>query len=154
MNKKLKGLIREEKNLVKILLEVQKEIGYLPKEIMEYISKEKNIPLSKVYRIATFYKAFSLTPKGRFHIKVCSGTACHVRGSENLLNFLCKYTGSEPGKISKDGKYSIEKVNCLGVCAIGPVAVINGKYYGKLNQLKLKKLLEKIENEDKERERI
>ncbi len=115
-------------------------------ELSEYL----DMPLSKLYSMATFYKALSLIPKGKNIIKVCDGTACHIRSSKSLLDEIEKTLGIKPGETTKDGKFSLETVNCLGSCAIAPVMVINDKYYGKLTPSMLREILKEYGGENNE----
>lgn len=112
--------------------DIQRAFHYIPKEAMIELSEYLNIPFSQLYSMATFYKALSLNPKGKYIIKVCDGTACHIRSSMVILSELQKLLGIEAGEITSDGLFSVETVNCLGACALAPVMVINGEYHGKL----------------------
>jgi NADH-quinone oxidoreductase subunit E len=115
--------------LIQILLEIQKENRWLPHSSLMLVSEKLGVPLSQVYRIATFYKAFSLIPQGRHLFTVCMGTACHVRGSPRLLDRVEDTLKIKPGETSKDQKFTLETVNCLGCCALGPVLVVDGNYH-------------------------
>lgn len=132
---------KEHRYTLAMLQDLQKEYGYIPKEKLLELSQYLDIPLSKLYSMATFYKALSLTPKGKNTIKVCDGTACHIRSSKSLLDEIENSLGIKPGETTKDGKFSLEVVNCLGSCAIAPVMVINDKYYGKLTSSKVREIL-------------
>lgn len=132
--------------IVGILQDVQDYYGYLPEDVLIYISNKLNIPLSQIYSISTFYRAFSLKPKGKFRIKVCLGTACHVRGGYTIAEFLKKELKILPGETTDDGLFSFDTVNCLGACAIGPIVVVNEKYYGQMNVNKMEKLIEELKN--------
>jgi NADH-quinone oxidoreductase subunit E len=116
--------------LIQVLLEIQSENHWLPKEVLERVSKKLNVPLSRIQHIATFYKAFSLIPRGRHEIHICMGTACHIRGAPRVLDTVQDLTGIRPGETDLDLKFSLETVNCLGCCAMGPVMVVDEKYYG------------------------
>ena len=118
-------------SLIQILLEIQNENHWLPKEALDKVSKNLEVPLSQIQHIATFYKAFSLVPRGRHEIQVCMGTACHIRGAPRVLDMVQDLTGIRPGETDLDLKFSLETVNCLGCCAMGPVMVVDGKYHGK-----------------------
>src|SRR4030042_372547 len=118
--------------LIQILLEIQSENRWLPKEALEKVSKKLQVPLSRIQHIATFYKAFSLVPKGRHEIHICMGTACHVRGAPRVLDTVQHLTGIKPGETDLDLKFSLETVNCLGCCALGPVMEVDGKAHGKI----------------------
>lgn len=119
-------------SLIQILLEIQSENHWLSKEALEKVSNKLQVPFSRVQHAATFYKAFSLVPKGRHEIHVCVGTACHVRGAPRVLDTVQDITKIKPGETDSDLKFSLETVNCLGCCALGPVIEIDGKYHGKI----------------------
>jgi NADH-quinone oxidoreductase subunit E len=122
----------EASSLIQVLLEIQHENHWLPKEALERVGARLAVPMSRIRHIATFYKAFSLVPKGRHEVHVCMGTACHVRGAIRILDTLQDKTGILPGETDLELKFSLETVNCLGCCALGPVMVIDGKTHGKL----------------------
>ncbi|MBN2032324.1 MAG: NAD(P)H-dependent oxidoreductase subunit E [Deltaproteobacteria bacterium] len=128
-------------SLIQALLEIQSENRWLPKEVLAKVSKKLNVPLSRIQHIVTFYKAFSLVPKGRHEVHVCTGTACHVRGAPRLLDSVKDLIGISPGETDMDLKYSLETVNCVGCCALGPVMVIDGEYYGKMSPAKSEDVL-------------
>ena len=119
-------------SLIQVLLEIQSESHWLPKEALERVSERLQVPFTQVLHVATFYKAFSLVPKGRHEIHVCVGTACHVRGAPRVLDTVQDLTGIKPGETDLDLKFSLETVNCLGCCALGPVMVIDGKTHGRV----------------------
>ena len=122
----------EASSLIQVLLEIQSENHWLPKDALERVSEKLQVPLSRIQHIATFYKAFSLVPKGRHEIHICMGTACHVRGARRVLETVEDLTGIKPGETDMDLKFSLETVNCLGCCALGPVMEIDGKAHGKM----------------------
>jgi len=122
----------EASSLIQILLEIQSENHWLPREAIERVSEKLHVSLSRIQYIATFYKAFSLVPKGRHEIHVCMGTACHVRGATRVLDTVQDLTGIKSGETDLDLNFSLETVNCLGCCALGPVMEIDGKIHGKL----------------------
>ena len=122
----------EASSLIQVLLEVQSEYHWLPKEALARINERLQVPLTRIQHIATFYKAFSLVPKGRHEVHVCMGTACHVRGAARVLDTVQNVTGIKPGETDLDLKFSLETVNCLGCCALGPVMEIDGKPHGKM----------------------
>jgi NADH-quinone oxidoreductase subunit E len=128
-------------SLIQVLLEIQSENRWLPRAILEKVSKKLEVPLNRIQHIATFYKAFSLIPKGRHEVHVCMGTACHVRGSPRLLGTVQDLMGIRPGETDLDLKFSLETVNCLGCCALGPVMVVDGKYHGKMAPAKAEDVL-------------
>jgi NADH-quinone oxidoreductase subunit E len=131
--------------LIQLLLDIQQELSWIPKEAIIRISQRLNIPCSQIYRIASFYTVLSLEPIGRHLIRVCEGTACYVRGSPRILDFLQTKLNVKSGETTSDNKFTLETVNCLGCCALGPVIEIDKKYFGKLNSSKLEKLLANYE---------
>ena len=133
-----------ESAILGILQDIQAEEKYLPKEALEYVSQKMNIPLVQVFRIATFYNALSLKPRGKHKIDVCLGTACHVRGGRRILEKLERELGIPVGETTKDKKFTLESVRCLGCCSLGPVAVIDGKVFGRLGQDKVSGLLKEF----------
>ena len=132
-------------SLIQVLLEIQRENHWLPKEAIERVSEKLQVPLNRIQHIATFYKAFSLVPKGRHEIHVCVGTACHVRGAQRVLERVQDLTGISPGETDLDMKFSLETVNCLGCCALGPVMVVDGEYHGKMAPAKSEEVLKDVE---------
>jgi len=123
----------EASSLIQVLLEIQAENRWLPREALERVAERLRVPMSRIQHIATFYKAFSLVPKGRHRVHLCMGTACHVRGAPRILDTLQDRTGIRPGETDLDLKFSLETVNCLGCCALGPVMEIDGKTHGRLS---------------------
>ena len=122
----------EASSLIQVLLEIQSENNWLPKEALERVGERLEVPFTRIQHIATFYKAFSLVPKGRHGVHVCMGTACHVRGASRVLDTVQDVTGINPGETDLELKFSLETVNCLGCCALGPVVEIDGKTHGKV----------------------
>ena len=116
---------KDDSQLIQILLEVQREYNWLPKEALLWLSERLGVSINQIYQIATFYKAFSLVPRGRHLVRVCMGTACHVRGATRLLDRTTQVLGIEPGENTEDLRFSLETVNCLGCCAMGPALVID-----------------------------
>jgi len=133
---------RDRSLLVSILQDIQAEHNYLPREALEQVSQNIGVPLSQVYSVATFFKAFSLKPRGRHLINVCLGTACHVRGAVRILEEVERKLGIEAGETTKDLKYTLETVNCVGACALGPIVIVDGNYSGQMKSSKVKPLLE------------
>jgi NADH-quinone oxidoreductase subunit E len=127
--------------LISILQDIQAAYNYLPKESLERVSLGLKIPLTQVYSVATFFKTFSLTPRGRNLIHVCLGTACHVRGAARLRDKIQRVLNIEPGGTTPDFRFTLETVNCVGACALGPVVMINGKYHGQMTPHKVDALL-------------
>ena len=124
----------EASSLIQVLLEIQSENHWLPKEALSRVSERLEVPLRRIQHIATFYKAFSLVPKGRHQVHVCLGTACHVRGATRVLDTVQDLTGIKAGETDLDLKFSLETVNCLGCCALGPVVEVDGKTHGKVSK--------------------
>jgi NADH-quinone oxidoreductase subunit E len=118
--------------LVDILQDIQAEIGYLPKEVLAETGEQLDVPVSRVYSVATFFKAFSLTERGRHLISVCMGTACHVRGAVNVLEKIEQELNINQGETTKDLKFTLETVNCVGACALGPMVIIGEDYHGEM----------------------
>lgn len=142
VDKILEKYEREAGGLIPILQEVQGTYGYLPEEILTYVSERSKVPLSKIYGIVTFYAQFSLVPRGRNTIKICLGTACHVKGAKRVLAKLEEALGIKVGGTSSDSKFTLEIVRCLGTCFLAPVMMINRDYFGKLTPDKVGKILE------------
>ncbi len=116
--------------LIHALQDIQAEFGYVPYEGVTLLCARLNIPISKAFSATTFYRAFSLEPKGEVVIRVCTGTACHIRGSQILVEQVCASLGVSPGGTTEDLKFTVETVNCVGACAMAPVVSLNGKYHG------------------------
>jgi len=129
--------------IIQVLTEIQQEYNYLPRENLEYISRRLKLALSKIYSIATFYAAFSLNPRGKHLITVCSGTACFVRGVSDVLQRLEDRLGIKAGFTTADNMFTLETVNCLGACALAPIVVVDGEYYGQTTIQKVDTLLDK-----------
>jgi NADH-quinone oxidoreductase subunit E len=136
----------EASSVIQVLLEIQRENRWLPGEVLERVSEKLGVPLSRIQHIVTFYKAFSLVPKGRHEVHVCMGTACHVRGAPRVLDTVEDIIGIKPGETSSDMKFSLKTVNCVGCCSLGPVMVIDGEYHGKLAPAKLEEVLKNYES--------
>ena len=139
----LKKYQRDKGMLVSILQDVQAVYNYLPKESLTHVSKGLDIPQSQVFSVTTFFKAFNLLPRGRHIISVCLGTACHVRGGIRVLDRMEEELGVTRGKTTPDLRFTLESVNCLGTCALGPMVVIDGEYSGQMTADKVKPLLAK-----------
>ncbi len=134
----------DESSLIMLLQDVQEVYRYLPSEILVDIAKTLNVPKAKVFGVATFYKAFSMEPRGETEIKVCCGTACHVRGSTLIMDEFKRTLGVEEGGTTEDGKFTLEAINCVGTCAMAPVIVVKDVYHGHLTVNKLGKLLKSL----------
>ncbi|TDA67012.1 MAG: NAD(P)H-dependent oxidoreductase subunit E [Clostridia bacterium] len=135
----------QARSLIQVLLEIQSENRWLPREVLEKVSEKLEVPLSRVLRIVTFYKTFSFTPKGHYEIDVCTGTACHLRGAQRVLDTVQDLTGIKPGETDLDSKLSLETVNCLGCCGLGPVMEIGGKTHSKMSPAEIADALKKCE---------
>ncbi len=128
--------------LIQVLLDLQSMFGWLSREVLSEVSQQLDVPITRVYHIASCYKAFSLVPRGRHIVKVCVGTACQVRGAPQLVNVISAMLGLKPGQTSEDMRFTLETVNCLGCCAMGPVVAVDGEYHSKPSTSELKKVLE------------
>ena len=140
----LEGRRSQPHQLIEVLQDVQEHFGYISEEAMREISNELGMPLMEVYSVVSFYKAFSLKPRGKNVITVCTGTACHVRGSKLILNQATGQLGVEPGEISEDGLFTIQHVNCLGACALAPIVTENGSTHHHMNPGKMRKLIKSL----------
>lgn len=134
-------------NIITILQEIQKNFGYLPAKLLYYTSIKLKISLAEIYSIATFYTQFKFTPKGKYNIICCEGTACHVKGGALILDFIENKLKIKSGEITEDGLFSLESVACLGCCAISPVCIINDKIFGDLTIKKIRKIIKNIMKE-------
>jgi NADH-quinone oxidoreductase subunit E len=135
--------------LISILHDVQDRYKYLPDEALRMVASRLHMDINEIYGVATFYKSFSLVPRGRHSITLCLGTACHVRGGPKILRELKGLLHVEPGQTTTDRQFSLNVVNCLGVCAIGPVMMVDRKFYGEMNPLKAKRVIEKMNQNKK-----
>ena len=135
----------EASALIQVLLEIQSDNHWLPREALERVSERLGVSLARIRHIATFYKAFSLVPKGRHEVQLCMGTACHVRGAARVLHTVEELTGIGPGETDLELKFSLETVNCLGCCALGPVMDVDGKVHGRLTIGDAEDVLKKYE---------
>ena len=138
----LEGRRSQPQELIEVLQDVQECYGYIPEEAMKVIAQELGVPIMEVYRVASFYKAFSLTPRGKNLMTICMGTACHVRGAKLLPNQVSGQLGISAGDTTDDGQFTVEHVNCLGACALGPVVVHNGTYHHHTTPGKLRTLID------------
>jgi len=129
-------------HLIPILQEVQEEEGYLSQAAITRIGQELSLPASKIYGVATFYNMFRFQAKGTYHVMVCRGTACHVKGSKRVLDMVTKALKIQPGETTRDGMFSLEVVACMGACGLAPVVNINGQFHAKVTPMKLQRILE------------
>jgi len=134
----------EEGALIPILQDIQDIFGYLPQEALYQVSDRLNIPMSRIYGVLTFYSQFYLEPRGRNTIKVCLGTACHVKGAPRILRKLEEILGIKEGETTDDLKFTLETVRCLGTCFLAPVMMINQNYYGKLTPQRVERIIKGI----------
>ena len=140
----------EPSPLMLILSDTQKEYGYIPLEVQEVISEELNIPVSDIYGVVTFYSFFSLTPQGRYVIGVCLGTACYVKGGQNIIDKFSELLKIRPGQTTEDGLFTLDALRCIGACGIAPAISINGKVYPKVTLSQVKTIIEEYRKKDKE----
>jgi NADH-quinone oxidoreductase subunit E len=132
--------------LIAILQDVQAEYKYLPKDALKAVATTLQVPFSRVYSVANFYKAFSLKPRGRHLVQVCLGTACHVRGGARLSDQISRLLNVTSGDTTEDGSFTFETVHCVGACALGPVVVVDGEYHGRMTVSKVERMLEAARN--------
>jgi NADH-quinone oxidoreductase subunit E len=135
---------RSPSAIIAILQDLQEEVNYLPEGALRYVAEHLEIPVSKVYALATFYRAFSLVPRGKHLVHVCVGTACHVRGAVKVLDTLERELGISAGETDDQLEFTLETVNCLGACALGPVVVLDGGYHGEMNPAKVNRILKRV----------
>jgi NADH-quinone oxidoreductase subunit E len=147
VNRILKRYGNDATDIIAILQDVQHAYRYLPKDVMETLATKLDIPLSRVYHLATFFRAFSLEPRGKHELHVCLGTACHVRGAPRILEALERALKIRAGETTPDLQVTLETVNCVGACALGPVVVVDGESKGKLNPQRAERLLKQFEPE-------
>ena len=131
----------EQRALIPSLLDIQNIYNYLPPDALQRVGEKLQVPMIQIYQVASFYSAFSLEPRGKHIITVCLGTACHVRGAERLIDFVGQELNILPGETTPDYQFTLEAVNCLGTCALGPVMVVDGKYYGNMVASKVERVL-------------
>ena len=137
----------EGASLISVLQDINRDLGYLPEPAVRYVSRKTNVPLLAVYHVATFYKAFSLTPRGKHRVRVCLGTACHVRSTPLVLEALKSRLGVKPGETTADQQFTLETVNCLGTCAMGPVVVADEEYVS-LRPSDVGRLVDRLESKE------
>jgi NADH-quinone oxidoreductase subunit E len=148
MNDKVTAIIRkyggDSSQLVSILQDIQTEYNYLPRAALDKLSKKLDIPQSRVYSMATFFRAFSLEERGKHICNVCQGTACHVRGADLILESLERQLGIQRGQTTSDHRFTLETVNCMGCCATGPVVKIDDEFFGHMTNDKVEPMLSKF----------
>jgi NADH-quinone oxidoreductase subunit E len=139
---------RDPANVIAILQDIQTEVNWLPEDDLRYVCTELGIPLSKMMGLATFYRAFSLEPRGKHIVQVCLGTACHVRGAVRILGAIERDLNIQAGETNENLQWTLETVNCLGACALGPIVVVDGEYHGQMTSVKTTRLLQKVKKAD------
>lgn len=132
---------QKETSLIGLLQDIASEYGYIPEDTLEEVSGRTRVPLSRLYSLCTFYASLRLEPMGEHHCSVCVGTACHVRGASQVVEEIERKLDVNAGETTEDGKFTLETVNCLGACALGPLVVIDGDYHGKMDPRKISRLL-------------
>lgn len=135
-------------NIIAILQDIQAEVNWLPEDDLCYVCTELGIPVSKMMGLATFYKAFSLKPRGKHIVQLCLGTACHVRGAVRIQGAVERELGVLAGETDKDLQWTLDTVGCLGACALGPIVVVDGEYHGQMTSVKASRLLQRIKKAD------
>ena len=143
LNKLLEEYEQKRGSLIGLLQDIHEEFGYLPEEYLREASRRLNIPLSRFYSLVTFYSTFRLEPIGKHHVCACVGTACHVRGAPLIVDTIERELGIKAGETSEDGEYTLDVVNCVGACALGPLVTVDGEFHGKMTQKSIKKLMKK-----------
>ena len=134
--------VNEKTPLMMILSDIQKEYGYIPLEVQELVSQRTGVSVAEIYGVVTFYSFFSLTPKGKYVIGVCLGTACYVKGAQQIIDKFSEIIGIKPGETSADGLFTLDALRCIGACGIAPAVTINGKVYPKLTVDAVPKIIE------------
>jgi NADH:ubiquinone oxidoreductase subunit E len=143
LNKLLEEYEKERGSIIGLLQDIHEEFGYLPEEYLRVASKRLNVPLSRFYSLVTFYSTFRLEPIGKHHVCACVGTACHVRGAPLIVDTIERELNIKAGETSSDGEYTLDVVNCVGACALGPLVTVDGEFHGKMTQKSIKKLMKK-----------
>jgi NADH-quinone oxidoreductase subunit E len=136
---------KDPSSIIQVMLDIQNELYYLPRDVLNYVSEYLNVPLSRTYNLATFYKAFSLKPKGKYPIAVCTGTACHVQGAIKIMEQIERELHVKEGETTPDKKFSVESVRCLGCCGLAPVVTVGKNLHGKIPPSKVSKILKQYE---------
>ena len=151
VTEKLQSIVERYKSgkssLIAVMQDISQQYGYLPEDVLQEVSRLIDVPISIFYSLATFYSSFRLEPFGRKHICVCVGTACHVRGAAKIVETVERDLQIKAGETSMDGDYTLETVNCVGACALGPLVTVNGEYHGKMDQKKVTRLIKSIRQE-------
>ncbi|MFH1996007.1 MAG: NAD(P)H-dependent oxidoreductase subunit E [Candidatus Omnitrophota bacterium] len=153
INSILKNREKNPRELIEVLQDVQATFKYLPEQELRIVSEKLNVPLIEVFRVANFYKAFTLKPRGKHLVTVCMGTACHVRGAPKFVDEVLGQLSIKPGETTEDGMFTVETVNCLGACALGPIVVLDGTYHDHMTTGKLRDLIQSVTKKKKGRKR-
>ena len=138
--------------IIAIMQDVQDEVNYVPEGTLRYVAEQLDIPVSKAFRLATFYRAFSLEPRGRHVVHVCTGTACHVRGAVKIVDALEREMGIQAGETDAELEFTLETVNCVGACALGPVIMVDNEYHGQMTGAKAVRIIRKLRRAEREAE--
>jgi len=150
MEKILGEFDKDQKELIHVLHKIQAQYGYIPADIVSQISRHLRISESEIFGVLSFYKAFTLEPRGKHLITICMGTACHVRGAQAILDEFERKLGIKAGETSEDKMFTLETVNCVGACALGPIIIADGEYHGQMKTREVDKVMEKINKEKKD----
>ena len=154
MEEKLQRIAEDYKagntTVVGVLQDINDTFGYLPEEILREVSGEIDVPVSTLFSLSNFYSSFRLEPIGKHHVCICVGTACHVRGSQSIVDSMERDLKIKAGQTTEDQQYTLETVNCLGACALAPLVVMDAQYHGKMDQKKASRLLHALETSDQE----
>lgn len=149
LDKILEKRTNSRHELIEVLQDVQHSYNYLPEAVLREVSERLNTPLIEVFRVANFYKAFTLKPRGKHLLTVCMGTACHVKGAPRFLDEVLGQLNIKPGETTEDGEFTVETVNCLGACALSPVVILDGEYYERMTPWKLRLLISNLRKKTK-----
>jgi NADH-quinone oxidoreductase subunit E len=147
MEKIMSEFYKDQRELIHMLHDAQKKFGYVPAQSISQISRELKISESEVFGVLTFYKAFTLKPRGKHLITICMGTACHVRGAPMILDEFERKLGIEAGETTEDDQFTLETVNCVGACALGPIAIADGDYHGQMKTREVDGIIKKLKQE-------
>ncbi|BCN31403.1 NADH-quinone oxidoreductase subunit NuoE [Anaeromicropila herbilytica] len=145
LEKFIDSLPEKEGELIKVLHKAQEIFGYLPKEVQHFVAKKLGVPAAKVYGVVTFYSFFNMEPKGEHTISVCMGTACYVRGAETVLEEFKSQLGIECNQTTKDGKFTLDALRCVGACGLAPVVMVDSKVYGRVTKEMVKDIIAEYE---------
>ncbi len=154
MTKKVDTILKNRDSrseLIEVLQDVQQAYNHLPEDVLRQVSERLDTPIIEVFRVANFYKAFTLKPRGKHVLTVCMGTACHVKGAPRFLDEVLGQLSIKPGETTEDGEFTVETVNCLGACALSPVVILDGEYHKHMTPGKLRDLISKIRKKSKEK---